>query len=69
MNIEWQEDWNCLECGLVNIGTNYQCARCETDKPTVCDFCGVKMIPWREAPKTKLEKYTCRKCHYTETEP
>lgn len=66
MNEQWHEDWHCLECGLLNIGVNYQCSRCETDKPRECDMCGKEFIPWREYPKSKLEKWTCQKCYFKE---
>lgn len=64
MNDQWQEDWTCLECGSENPDSNYQCSECETAKPIECDTCGELMIPWRDTPKSRLEKWTCRHCYF-----
>lgn len=64
MNTSHEPTWSCLECGLDNPSANFICADCQTEKPRECDMCDEDFTPWRDTPKSRLEKWTCRRCYF-----
>jgi len=68
MRPEEAQDWICECCEHSNPYDAWQCEGCQEYKPRECEWCDELFTPWRDTPKSRLEKWECRACHFREEE-